>query len=62
MDNDKLDWTVAETIDCTGETKNCYIFEPEEGDEIVSKIYIRKSAFTGKPARIRVCVEENPAD
>lgn len=29
----------------TGETKNCLIYEPEEGEDLVSKLYIRKSAI-----------------
>lgn len=35
---------------CTGENKNCVIYEPEEGGEIVSKLYVRKSAIGCKGA------------
>lgn len=55
MDND---YAIEETIELSGETKNCYVFEPDEGSEIVSKIYVRKSVFTGKPAAIVVCIAE----
>lgn len=60
MDNDdqNSEWAVMETVKLSGETKNCYVFEPDEGSELVSKIYIRKSVFTGKPASITVCIEE----
>ena len=53
------DYAVEETIELSGETKNCYVFEPTEGSEIVSKIYVRKSVFTGKPASITVAIWEN---
>ena len=32
-------------LDIAGESKNCLIYEPEEGGDIVSKVYIRKSVF-----------------
>ncbi len=42
MDNDdalEVEFTL------TGESKNCYIYEPEEGGDCVSKLYVRKSAW-----------------
>ena len=48
MDNLEVGYIAA------GESKNCYIYEPEEGAETMGKIYIRKSAVTGQPARILV--------
>lgn len=56
MDNDVA---VEETIPLTSETKNCYVFEPEEGSGIVSKLYVRKACFTGKPTRITITIAEN---
>lgn len=53
------DIVVEETIELSGETKNCYVFEPDEGSEIVSKIYVRKSVFAGKPASITVQITAN---
>lgn len=56
MDNDSI---VEETIELTGETKNCYVFEPDVGSEIVCKIYVRKSAFASKPESITVQIAAN---
>lgn len=43
MDNDDLE--VEFTL--VDETKNCYIYEPEEGGDIESKLYVRKYACRG---------------
>ncbi len=50
------DPAIEETIPFAGETKNCYIFEPEEGCEIVSKIYILKSVFGAKPKSVTITI------
>lgn len=53
------DIVLEETVVCTGETKNCYVFEPDEGMELVSKLYIRKSVFAGKPMSVTIMVSAN---
>lgn len=54
MDNDdalEVEFTL------TGESKNCYIYEPEEGGDCVSKLYVRKSAWPGSE-KIIVTIRE----
>ena len=53
------DIVVEETIELTGETKNCYVFAPDEGSEIVSKLYVRKHVFVEKPVSITVTIGVN---
>lgn len=63
MDNDAhhndADEVHEETIPLSSETKNCYVFEPEEGSALVSKLYVRKSVFTGKPSGISIVIYED---
>lgn len=43
----------------TGDSKNCYIFEPEEGGDAVGKLYVRKSVLAGPPpASVMVAITE----
>jgi len=43
-----------------GESKNYYIYEPEEGSELMGKMYVRKVATSGPPEKhIRVTLCAN---
>lgn len=47
----------------TGESKNCYIYEPEDGADVIGKIYVRKSAIAGPPpVSITMTLNDNEAD
>lgn len=49
--------------DHTGESKNYFIYEPEEGSELMGKLYVRKSAVTGGPTKqIKLIISEVEAD
>lgn len=45
-----------------GESKNYFIYEPEEGAELTGKLYIRKSAATETPEKIRVILSTDGVD
>lgn len=46
-----------------GESKNYFIYEPEEGSELMGKMYVRKSATSGPPTeKIRVIITTDGVD
>jgi len=47
----------------TGESKNCYIYGPEDGADVIGPIYVRKSAIAGPPpVSITMTLNDNEAD
>lgn len=46
----------------SGESKNCYIYEPEEGGDVVSKLYVRKTAWPGSETITIIIRECEPED